>query len=357
MSWIRFFPCVLVALSFFPSTPQAGDKLPDPIRLGQPVKDTPVPSLHRTSITFSPDGKSLAWMHCIPEIAPNERGALMIHLWDVAKKLPLVEMKALNEYTYACSPLRFKPDGRMLAAGCFQMTTEVEELVKPGTRIGNNVRVWFVFSGKELPIVPQQNGSIQDRWQAVAFSPDGKTMAAISGTGGQVWSLPDGKSLAKFSFGPAIHLVMSADGKRAAGMVGEQSICVWNTEVGPDAGKEIFKLPGAGRPLGFGPEGKHLAVLREGKVVLLDLQTAKEVWSAAGKLGEDEGNGQRFDFSLDGKRMAWNENGKITVLDAATGKIAHTFTDQPGSLAFSPDGGQLALACPDGTARVWTVGR
>ena len=98
-------------------------------------------------------------------------------------------MKTLNEFTYACSPLRFKPDVRMLAAGCFQMTTEVEDLVKPGTQIGNNVRVWYVFSGKEIPMVQKQNGSVQDRWQALAFSPDGKTMSAVSGSGGQIWSL------------------------------------------------------------------------------------------------------------------------------------------------------------------------
>jgi WD40 repeat protein len=60
-----------------------------------------------------------------------------------------------------------------------------------------------------------------------------------------------------------------------------------------------------------------------------------------------------FAFSGDGKRLAWNADGKISVADAATGKISNTFKAQPGPLAFSPDGGRLALACADGTALVW----
>ena len=98
---------VLLSISLVPAQPA------EPVRLGQPVTKITVPTPHRTSIAFSPDGAKLAWMHNQPDKEPNDRGGLLIHLWDVDKKIPLAEMKAGNDYTYACSPIRFTPNGRM----------------------------------------------------------------------------------------------------------------------------------------------------------------------------------------------------------------------------------------------------
>ncbi len=329
---------------------------PEPIRLGRPVEAVvAVPVQHRTSIVFSSDGTKLAWMHHQPDRGPNDGGGLMIHLWDVDKKLALSEMKPQNEFTYASSPLCFTPNGRMLAAGCIQLTTEHEELVKPGTVVGNSVRVWLVASGRELPIVAKENGSIQNRWQAVAVSPDGKTMAAVNGKAGRVWNLPDGKKPRNVNLQLTVNPVLTADGTLAAGTVGDQTVRVWKMAEGPESGKEIVKLPGIGRALGFGPAGKQLATLHDDKICLWDVETGKQIWAVPGKLGDDDNYGQRFAFGADGKLLAWNESGKITVVDAATGKTTRSLQSQPGPLAFSPDGRRLALACPDGTALVWEV--
>jgi WD40 repeat protein len=344
MPWTLHILCLILA------------QQPEPIRLGRPAEATvAVPALHRTSIVFSPDGSKLAWMHNQTDRGPNEGGGLMIHLWDIDKRLALSEMRPQNEFTYACSALCFTPNGRMLAAGCLQLTTEYEELAKSETRIGTNVRVWLVASGRELPIVPKENVTLQFRWQAVAVSPDGKVMTAISGKAGRTWKLPDGKVQSNINLPLAVNLVLADDGKLAAGTVADQSVQVWKTESGDDAGKAIVKLPGTGRALGFGPNGQHLATIHDDKLCLWEVASGKQIWAVPGKLGEDEKHGQRFDFSRDGKLLAWNDEGKITVVDAATGKTALTLKTQPGPIAFSPESQKLALACPDGTALIWAI--
>src|SRR5438128_824060 len=142
--------------------PPISAQLPEPVRLGQPVKPVAAPSLHRTSIAFSPDGKKVAWVAHQPERAANDGGGLLIHLWDLQKRYALSEMKAATDFTFACSPLRFTPNGRMVVLGCFQLTTEHELLAKPGTHVRNNVRVWLVASGKELPFAAREDGTIED---------------------------------------------------------------------------------------------------------------------------------------------------------------------------------------------------
>jgi WD40 repeat protein len=330
----------------------AAGQQPEPIRLGVLTKFSGAAPFHRTSIAFSPDGKKVAWVSHTPDRGPNEGGGLVIHLWDVERRFPLIEMKAANDFTYATTPLRFTPNGRMVAVGCAQLTTEVEELAKAATRVRNNVRVWLAASGKELPFASREDGRVNEGWQAVAVSLDAKSIVAVASKGGRVWTFPDAKVERRFSFEAATRLVLSHDGKLAAGTVGDDTVRILTTE----DGKEALRLPGGGRVLGFSADGKKLATVQSNLVCLWEVEGSKLAWTVPGKLGKDDDADSRFAFSPDGKRLAWNEDGKISVVDATTGKVAMTLTAQPGPLAFSPDGRQLAVACGDGTALVWEVG-
>src|SRR4051812_13677807 len=81
-----FLAAIVVSSGSFLLLPsQSGNKIGEPIRLGRPAMATSAPGLHRTSIAFSPDGKKLAWVHVLPEIAPNDGGRLLIHVWDIDK--------------------------------------------------------------------------------------------------------------------------------------------------------------------------------------------------------------------------------------------------------------------------------
>ena len=65
----------------------------------------------------------------------GEGGGLFINLWDLEKRYALADMRAATDFTYACSPLRFTPNGRMVVMGCFQLTTEHEKLAQAGTLV------------------------------------------------------------------------------------------------------------------------------------------------------------------------------------------------------------------------------
>jgi WD40 repeat protein len=328
-------------------------QLPEPVRLGQPVKPSVFPEQHRTSIAFSPDGKKLAWVYHTSDKAANDGGGLMVYLWDLEKKYALSDMKAASDFTYARSPLRFLPNGRMLLLGCFQLTTEQEELAKPATLVRNNVRVWLAASGKELPFTQRADAHMNEVWEAVAVSPDAKVVIAAANKEIRVWNFPDGKEQRRFSLLPTTRWVLSTDSKLAAGATADETIHVWNT----DDGKEMASFPGGGRALGFSPDNKYVAAIQGELLSLWEIQGGKLVWSVPGKLGKDEDQGSRFNFAANGQRLAWNEDGKITVADSATGKTTVTIKGEPGPVVLSPDGKRLALACVDGTALLWELNR
>lgn len=102
-----------------------------------------------TSLAFSPDGDLLA--------CARENGS--IHLWDVAGETELRTLPGPDRWV---AQIAFSPDGTLLAAA---------------GQVNNDavVRLWKVATGQRLFTSHTTGG-----WRAlcVAFSPDGKTLAA-----------------------------------------------------------------------------------------------------------------------------------------------------------------------------------
>jgi WD40 repeat protein len=209
-----------------------------------------------------------------------------------------------------------------------------------------------------------------DAVTALAFSPDGRRLAAAAGDV-RVWNVPGGtaaltltekgkpSALAWSAEGDCLvctydldssHILVHGDGKREVGKGGQT--VVWDMRVG----HKLFDVEGHGRVLALALDrsGTRLALAHElgDRVRLWDVRTRKTVdgfKASAAKVAA-------LAFSPDGRHLAAACDKLIKFWDADTGKEALVLSGhrQPVTgLAFSPDGRRLASAGRDGVIRAW----
>jgi serine/threonine protein kinase len=208
---------------------------------------------------------------------------------------------------------------------------------------------------------------------SVAFSPDGKTLAAGDANSGvyasnptngivRLWNVVTGKSTATFtdpSSQGALSLAFSPDGKTLAVGDRDGATYLWNVATGKLVRAPLIDPNSQGiNGVAFSPDGKTLAVS--------DVNGCTYLWSAAtGKpittLIDPSSQGvNAVAFSLDGQTLATgDDNGHIYLWNAVTWKRTAAFKDPDSkgadSVAFSPDGKTLAVGDVNGCTYVWTV--
>jgi RNA polymerase sigma factor (sigma-70 family) len=211
------------------------------------------------------------------------------------------------------------------------------------------VQLWDVTTGKELKLTGHAFSVT-----ALAFTPDGKTLASATGSWlpdgapGEIklWDVATGKERLSLARLPTmvLSLAFSADGKILASASG--TVKLWEV----DTGKEKLDLKVSGGipwSLAFTPDGKTLAAgvgVREdntpGSVVLWDLTTGKERAILPGHVGTVS----CVAFTPDGKTLASADSrGTVKLWDVANAKErstipnpAHSFFLQ--SLVVASDG-------------------
>jgi WD40 repeat protein len=229
------------------------------------------------AVAFSPDGKALA----------SADVQACVRVWDVgaAKETQQMDMKSGAERL----ALAFSPDGKTLA--CAGAWNDSSFLPKGGVSIqgvemtpkeGYAVLLWEASTGKEV----RRFTGPKDNIETVAFSPDGKTVAAGSRDGRVVlWDADGGKELL---------YILAHPGPAAA---------------------ETGAAPG----VGFSPDGKTLATAgADGALRLWDAATAREL----GRLEAADGRFSCLAVSTDGKVLVTGgADTTATVWDwAAVGK-------------------------------------
>jgi WD40 repeat protein len=248
--------------------------------------------------------------------------------------------------------LAFSPDGRHLAA------VDLEA-----------VRLWDVAGGKEVATLRGGLGAAG----AVAFSPDGRRLAVAvkqrgaTGSAGQikVWDLVTGREAVTFAAaaGGTFALAFTPDGRRLASTgFYHRDVVLWDT----DSGRELLALPvgdagdlgpGGDCHLAFGPDGTRLVLVGLNGVTVWDATPGHEVLTL--NVPTDVWG---LAYSPDGRRLATADNSHaVSIRDAATGRILLTLVEPDPihgttlvDARFSPDGTRLA-ACVVAASAGWVT--
>ena len=208
---------------------------------------------------------------------------------------------------------------------------------------------------------------------SVAWSPDGKQLASGSGTNTlTIWDMPTGNPQATLNAapyvsgaaalrgtndGPQVYSVAwSPDGKQLAAGSGINVILVWDVASGEPLATLIGDF-GVVSSVVWSPDGKQLASLTAGstRISLWDPANPNPTAILRGHAGVVFG----IAWSPDSKQLATGSDDQtILVWDVANAKPQATLTGHTGpvrSVAWSPDGKQLASGSDDGTIIVWDM--
>ncbi|MEW5961347.1 MAG: WD40 repeat domain-containing protein, partial [Chloroflexota bacterium] len=289
-------------------------------------------------VAFSPDGRTLA--------SGSADGKIIF--WDTATRRPLI-----LPLTHPGSRVRtaaFSPNGNILASGSAGgaiMLWDVSALIGRTDSTGLN-------NAKATPQPLSQPLTGHAGFiTAVAFSPDGRTLASSSADGTvRLWDVSTAQEIGPPLTGHTgwvLDLAFSPDGHTLASAGTDQTIILWDVANEDDTDRPLaYALTGhqgAVLSVAFSPDGQTLASGSTDGTIRL--------WDVAGRrprgqpLTGHRGEVNRVVFSPDGQTLASAGEDKTVILWAAgRGQpldqplVGHTGTIL--GLAFSPNGQTLA---------------
>lgn len=287
-----------------------------------------------STVAFSPDGRTLA-AASVPETGPGH-----VVLWDASALSRLVDLSANHG-----ASLAFSPDSTMLASG------------------GSNGQVvlWDVAQHNQIHTFADEPSS--ETILAVAFSPDGRTLAA-AGFGSfeevVVWDVVSRARTAQGLGGPTRSLAFSPDGRTLAVGTHQFDVALYDAVGLTDDARPRTQFAGHTdivRAMAFSPDSRTLATGSVDRhMILWDAEDGEIPGSSS--LGTTE---LMFDFALsrDGRLLATSGPSGTVLWDVVKRARVATLDDADGvgGVGFSPDGNTLATGSGGkGRVRLWNVG-
>jgi WD40 repeat protein len=291
-----------------------------------------------TAVAFSPDGLTVAF------------GTAVFSRFDKGCPTPCHEVglldvasgtraAALSGHKGPVNALAFSPDGKTLTTGSWEA-----------------VKSWDLTRGREARAwhVP---GDVTT--EPVQLSADGRFMSKVRpGGAASVYRLTEAATpllLAELT-GVGAPLTFAPDGRTLAAAGQDWAVRLWDVERRQDRGQ----LRGPGLPflaIAISPDGNTLATgSTQGAVRLWDLTTG----AGRSGTGGHDGMVRCLAFSADGAALAsGGDDHTVRLWDVAGGAqraVGRGHTAWVNALAFAPDGRTLASGSYDKTIRLWALG-
>ncbi|MGW3353763.1 NACHT and WD repeat domain-containing protein [Nonomuraea rubra] len=309
------------------------------------------------TVAISPDGHTL--------VCAGDDG--LLQLWDITNRSAARALgKPVGGLNSKVATVAFSPDGNTLATGEDEgiiRLWDVTDLSDPQAR------------GKPLTGYPSGVDSPDGGVVSVAFSPDGRTLAAAGGNGAiRIWNVADpaaAEALDKPHAGREVQaqsVAFSPDGRTLVSAGWDNAVRLWNiadpTRMKP-LGKPLLAHLSEVSMAAFSPDGRTLASAGVDRSVRLWDVRNLNAPRYLGHLGGHRSAITALAFSPDGLVLAdVGRDGALNLWNladpavrAGLGEPLTGHTDAITSLAFASDGHTLATASLDGTVRLWNLPR
>ncbi|MFI1990537.1 TIR domain-containing protein [Actinoplanes sp. NPDC020271] len=299
---------------------------------------------HLSSMTFSPDGRTLAFA--------DAAGTTV--LWNVeGGDWPWLSTRlaTLNSPGGPVRSMGFSPDGRTLITAGPRRTATLWSTRGP-------------FAQDASAVLP---GPFPGKVVGLAFGADSRSLLAAGRQGSAVsWDVTDPKSPVRGDavplYGSTVEgITLSPDGGTMAVVGADKTVTLFDLKRAATLAT-IKDGTSAVAAVTFGPDGHTLAVGRsDGKTTLWDLTDSHQPTRLADLALRAPISA--IAFTPDGRTMAVSESNYVTTVDVSTRSVPVQLTSvqlkdyayAANALAFSPDGRTLAAGTDNATTVLWDV--